>query len=614
MSVQDIHCRSARKLSAWAHVEDDYGAIPDGVSSAHVAFQAAIDAVSAGGGGTVVAGEGPYLWGGTVTMRPNVHLVGVDGMSRVIVDVSGTTAALAFQAGICRAHVTRLRLDGNVSTQTGRAFVLSGSQFNRLTHVIAWDFTIGLDLSDGVLDYSGYNSVIGFEMNRCKTGIRAYRFCNSNTVKDGRVFWSFDGANGGRGIDIQSAIALHIEDVDVESFDTGIRIASTLAEGVIASFDNMYVESGADGAPGTNRQLWDLSGIDWANENTKISYRGSHDGGHASVIVDAPPDAALDWDSVDQMYFGSKRHPAGSTHDNMVENGDFLLIDPGTNVAPGWFVASGPTITRKTGSGEYETNGQAMSVKQATTAGDTYACFVRAPERTGWISCSIRYQVPTTNGTSNAQVSLTGGTGAANAVITHGPTGTWKWITLQMERAPSSDGGLCAVNIQPDLNGTGKEIWIDRVVATAGRVAPSDRLYGQRIQMLEFPQEVLDESDTANMIFSMDPSTWVGLSKMPLGAVGMIIAMHAEWQAVAPEVDGDILPKSCFAYLNPRGQTIGTVTQIKQHCLVAGEHTSGMYTLRFDVGGVMVVGTINNTGTSRTNRLRVDLHGWILPH
>ncbi len=51
----------------------DFGAVPDGRTLARVAFQAAVDACHAAGGGTVLVPAGTYLLG-TVVMRSGVHI------------------------------------------------------------------------------------------------------------------------------------------------------------------------------------------------------------------------------------------------------------------------------------------------------------------------------------------------------------------------------------------------------------------------------------------------------------------------------------------------------------------------------------------------------------
>ena len=56
----------------------DFGAVPDGKTLARGAFQAAVDACHAAGGGTVLVPSGTYLLG-TVVMRSHVHILFEDG-------------------------------------------------------------------------------------------------------------------------------------------------------------------------------------------------------------------------------------------------------------------------------------------------------------------------------------------------------------------------------------------------------------------------------------------------------------------------------------------------------------------------------------------------------
>ena len=57
----------------------DFGAIPDGKTLAREAFQAAVDACHAAGGGTVLVPMGTYLLG-TIEMRSHVHILFEDGV------------------------------------------------------------------------------------------------------------------------------------------------------------------------------------------------------------------------------------------------------------------------------------------------------------------------------------------------------------------------------------------------------------------------------------------------------------------------------------------------------------------------------------------------------
>ena len=66
-------------LSALAafDVKADYGAVGDGIANDTAAFQAAIDACSAAGGGAVSVPAGKFLIAGHLSLPDNVALVGV---------------------------------------------------------------------------------------------------------------------------------------------------------------------------------------------------------------------------------------------------------------------------------------------------------------------------------------------------------------------------------------------------------------------------------------------------------------------------------------------------------------------------------------------------------
>src|SRR5262249_18997414 len=70
-------------LAAWApgapdvYSVRDYGARGDGASDATTAFQAALDAAAKGGGGTVLAPRGDYLFAGHLSVPNGVTLAGI---------------------------------------------------------------------------------------------------------------------------------------------------------------------------------------------------------------------------------------------------------------------------------------------------------------------------------------------------------------------------------------------------------------------------------------------------------------------------------------------------------------------------------------------------------
>jgi len=590
------------------HVED-YGAVYGTGSDSAAGFQAAIDAAEAAGGGDVTMGT-LYKITSTVTIKPFVRLVCPEGIANVnAVLVGSNTPAFQFQAGTCRGGIDGMRLMGTFGAQMGHGIRFSGSTFNHIRRVIVEDFRVGIDISDGVTDYSGYNHVDEFEVNRCWVGVRAKKFANANSLTRGRIFYCFDGAGGGVALDIDKAVVFNTSQVAIEAFDLGVRVASSSTEPVICDLSGVYAESGA----GAGRKMWDLSGVDWTHGETRVKYSGSHDGGSASAEASIPPEAALDWSSTSQLYFGARHHPAAAAHDNLVENGDFAI---GTASAlPGWGIQGTPTLTVTTTAGEFETQGRAVKVTQAGGAGDTFLTTFRVPERVGYVSASIRYYVPASGGTTNAQITLTGNGPAANIVLTGAVTGVWRWANIELKRNPALDAGSVTLNIQPDLNATGKSIIIDRVIVTGGRVAPADRMYGQRVWLLDAPQTVFTSTHaTANQAVVMDTGTFTGLAKRPDGAVGAILAVHGLFVEVAPQVAGDLQVKSCYVYLNPNGQPSGAVQQMKLQCPVAGEESSGMFTVRLSASGTVTFGTINNTGISRSNTIKVCLHGWVMAH
>lgn len=107
----------------------DFGAVGDGVSTDTTAIQAAINAVSAAGGGTVYLPAGAYKTG-TLDLPQDVHLEGAGRYATRLVATSGLNAPLINRAGtisgvINRGGVSKLAIVGSGKANTGMVGIKS---------------------------------------------------------------------------------------------------------------------------------------------------------------------------------------------------------------------------------------------------------------------------------------------------------------------------------------------------------------------------------------------------------------------------------------------------------------------------------------------------------
>ncbi len=248
-------------LAVRSVLDPEYGAIADGTTDCTAAFQGALDQVASEGGGTVLVppvlnvSTDSYRLNGTVTIPAGVLLVGCG--ARSIVRCRAAADQFRFAVGLCRSGMRDLVLLGNSSAPVGTCVRLTQSQFVELQRLEIWDFEIAIDVSDGS-SFSAYNRIDHCEINRSTVcGIRIHQSSNGVTIIGGRIFWSFDGANGGIAIDVQDARAVSITGVAIEAYDIGLRLAGAAC----GSMTGSWMEKGANGAPGTDRVDFVIDGF-----------------------------------------------------------------------------------------------------------------------------------------------------------------------------------------------------------------------------------------------------------------------------------------------------------------------------------------------------------------
>lgn len=232
-----------------------FGAVPDDSTDCTDAINEALAQVSTEGGGVVLlppvenVATQRYRVNGTLEIPAGVVLAGCGKRSILTCRPGGGGVSVQFDTGLVRSGLRDLVMLGNSVAPLGTAIRLTGSQFVRVDNVELWDFETGIEVSDGT-PFSAYNLIAHCEINRSVNyGIRIHQSANGCTIVGGRIFWTFDGSNGGRAIDIDNARAVCIVGVAMEAFDVGIRIANACS----ASITGCWMEKGANGPPGTAR-------------------------------------------------------------------------------------------------------------------------------------------------------------------------------------------------------------------------------------------------------------------------------------------------------------------------------------------------------------------------
>lgn len=344
-------------------LDPEYGAVADGTTDCTAAFQAALDQVASEGGGTVIVppvlnvSTQSYRLNGTVTIPAGVVLAGAG--TRSIVRCRATDVQFDFATGLCRSGLRDLVLLGNDASPIGVCVSLVESQFVELQRLEIWDFEIAVDVSDGT-PFSAYNRIDHCEINRSTVcGIRIHQSSNGVTIVGGRIFWTFDGANGGIAIDVQDARAVSIMGVAIEAYDIGLRVAGAAC----GSMTGSWMEKGANGAPGTDRHDFAIDGFEESEFfEGGFSFLGNHStdtwplaAGELAFDVrayGAIGDGVVDDQPAIQAAINAAHDAGGGTV--FLPRGDFVLGAPLDFYSDIAFVGSGRQATRLIYSGTDE--------------------------------------------------------------------------------------------------------------------------------------------------------------------------------------------------------------------------------------------------------------------
>lgn len=580
-----------------------YGASLNPAVDSTDAFQDACDACSLAGGGLVLVppvqtiGVQEFLVT-SVSVPANVTIQGFGTRSRIRARPLADAATFHFALGSMRSTIKDLVLLGNEAAPLGNGISFAGSQFNRIQGVQIWDFRIGIDVSDGILDYAGYNKVRDFEINRCWTGVRAYNFANQNSFRDGRIWFCINAGNG-IAIDMDDANCLTFEDVAVESMDLGIRVRGI----VQATFKSCYFETGDPAAlfidfePDTALGTSDPSAVNF-------TFEACHTGVNNSLVMNAGVEEMIRWDSLTEVFFGAQRDAAATNDRNLVENGDLHRIDatvPTAPEIPQWSFSGTPDLDVNVV--DWVTAGRSLEVTQATTVNDGVSVLLSVPEVTEYVTACFRYKSITSD---SVTMSVVSGANSGNFVdVTGADAVNWRVRAITVRR-DAADAGVLTANMAADSSGAGGEIRIDEIWAVAGRVASAARQHGHRIELLDRPIELIAANSAANITFG--PLDVLALTapyaNAPRTTIGIMGRMKA---ATSAGTIGQAVTDAAVMYIDePFGNTDAQIRMVV-------DRFQWEFTQDFIVRDTTISGGLNFSAAGFGIVFSVEILAWILP-
>jgi len=636
----------------------EFGAVGDGATNDYQAFQNAL-ATFGPSGGTLLIPPGSYLIDLMIEDPPEsgmivnrlpltipryVHVRGA-GVGHTVLEFRfappplppaelspPTPGGIRFAAGDNHGRISDLYMFGSTLTpaEIGRGIGLSfaGSQFNVATRLQIWDFTVGVDMSDGTSVFSAYNELSNFLVSRCQIGIRCYRHGNGNWIERGRVFWAFgppeeqDGPGTGVGIDVDAALALNIRSVAIESANTCFRFRATEsmdpaippAAWTTCELSGCYFEHGPPPTPEGEEppppgpyRIFDVSYPSVTLDPggvTCLRLSANHYEANNIGRLDVPPQALADFGALSQSPFGAQTHFAAHAHRQFSENHDLRMYS-GAFIPGGWGVHNSATLSQETA--DFFSGGRTLRVTRTAGAGDGIQKRLRVPEDADWITVGFRYK--NISSTSINYFAGSGGfsvNGADTEAAGNEPSGSGyreKWLQLPKDRATDEVVATIEIDHGPQ-NGT--SVLVDAIWCVPGRVRTADFRYEQRVQYVEQPQLILDRTDViANEQWSIDWTTLTGLATAPRGAVGAILGVHL---TATRNNNGQLVPQ-------PISVTVAAAAGATMYAERDGRVSTRQVAVRrpLSIEPTTIRGTfVTELGASFPTNYQIYLVGWIL--
>lgn len=506
----------------------DFGADPTGVADATPAINAAIAAANAAGQtrNQVYIPPGTFRLGSTVQHLPNVIVFGTGPNS--IFQADPGVSAWDFATGFNRAELSHVTILGVFGAPAAVGINLDQAQRNYVHDLQVWDFQGGILLSSGA-SFSAYNTIgPNVEVNRSTVyGIRALANANGNKIVGTRVFFTYNNTSTAIAIDISDAEVIEVDDCQLEAADYCIRVRNTTGITRVNIHD-CYLEPGTNPTTLALGSCYDIiltslfDGIEtlYLRNNTESGSRGT---------IDVPPEALVETDGYSRAFFGARYSGAAVPKRNYTYNGEVLYYGL-PSVLPGWGVSGTPPTLSESPT---HVTGNRSLMATANAANSTVSCgFTVSDDGVEWVTCGIRYQILA----GNVGFTFTGTVGSNNRQFQPEPTPTdvWRvnWVNVPVDPANRAGAVGCVVD---SVNGTGS-ILIDEIWAVPGKYAVPSTQYGERIQFLPAPIDLVVRTGvTGNEVFGpIDlltlPSTLAppldDFSTAPAGVVGAILRMR----------------------------------------------------------------------------------------
>ncbi len=589
--------RGAPGLTVRSVVED--GALGDGVTDDLAAFQATVDAVAAAGGGIalVPASTSGFLLAGTLTIPATVILRGLGDRSVVLGRPERASPAIRFGAGIHRGGLESLVLLGDEVASPSIGIDLTGAHFLRLRNFQVWDFQLGLQMSDGVTSFAGYNHVSDFEINRCHVGVRAWLHCNQASIREGRIFFCRnDGA--GIALDVQSAQALTVAHIAVENFDLGVRVTGRTS----VSLRDVYYEADPPDNPFIAGLWMDVR----PDRGSIVRMENSVANVSRSLVMGGSLEDAVTNDERSFVFDGAKRHHAAAPERNLLENGDFHRAD-GLSI-PGWGTNFEPLLEENPD--DFVTAGRSYDVTQANNANDGLTTSFTVPETTDYVTVMVRFK------NVSSESPLFRVASGANAALFADPLPPseleWRVAAITVAVDPLA-AGLVLVTLTADQSAAGGQIRVDEAWAVVGATAAPPRAHAHRIELLPAPVLVVTRAGlTADAQFG--PTNLIGLPGLggaPRGVIGAILSLRG---VTSPSGGGGLLDPSGIGATLPRA--------VRPFVLEPASAQRWSLDLAYDrvesdrqvvLRGTSFIDGIRVFAGSMTTTYRVSVVGWVLP-
>lgn len=472
---------------------------------------------------------GTYRIASTITIPANVVLWG-SGATTVLQTTVGVSA-IDFATGFLRSEIAYMRIDGVLGTPAPFGISLDESQKCFVHDLSVWDFQNGISLSSGV-PFSGYNTVQRVEINRSTVrGIRALANCNATTMKDSRVFFTYNGTSNAIGVDISDVQALLLENVTFDGADICVRGRN--ATGLTSfSFDSCYFEPGTNPTTAVVGTMYDVNIENLSDGVETVYFRNNFESGNRGTMA-LPPEGFVEADGYSQAFYGARYGGQAAGKPNFCYNGALFYYNLPASL-PNWASANAPTLAQDLVT-FYSGNRSLSAI--ATAPNSQVSCgFVVRDVGVRWVQCGIRYKV----GPGNTGFFFTGTCGANNRQYADAVPGTnlatdpWRTAYVQVPVDESNRNGNIAFTID-SVGGVG-EILIDEAWCTDGRYVVASTQYGERVELLPAPITILARAGIiANEVFGpIDiltlPATLAAplddFSTAPLGVVGAVLRVR----------------------------------------------------------------------------------------